>query len=193
MSLAGVKSCEAFFYCQGSATSTFLTRNLARFQTNSINKRPYAGSTPAAGSTQPRRTLYLAFCGAFLFGMRKLLERILKRGNGVNVGRRDLISKGVTVDILERGSVRPAATFLDVGPQLVPAHPQFSPYRENKRNFGIGIQAPHIILQTTILTCRQNFLERFFLTNLFEQRIGQILGRSIQKSPVLRKRHQEFI
>ena len=47
--------------------------------------------------------------------MRKLLERILERGNGVNVGRRDLISEGVTVDILERGSVRPAAALLDVG------------------------------------------------------------------------------
>ena len=101
--------------CQGSATSTFLTRNLARFQTNSINKRPYAGSTPAAGSTQPRKTLYLAFCGAFLFGMRILLEWILERGNGVNVGRRDLISEGMAVDILECGSVRPSAAFLDVG------------------------------------------------------------------------------
>ena len=47
--------------------------------------------------------------------MRKLLEWILERGNGVNVGRRDLISEGVTVDILERGSVRPAAALLDVG------------------------------------------------------------------------------
>ena len=43
------------------------------------------------------------------------MERILERADGVNVGRRDLISKGVMVDILERGSVRPAATFLDVG------------------------------------------------------------------------------
>ena len=47
--------------------------------------------------------------------MRILLEWILERGNGVNVGRCDLISEGVTVDILERGSVRPAAAFLDVG------------------------------------------------------------------------------
>ena len=47
--------------------------------------------------------------------MRILLEWILERGNGVNVGRRDLISEGVTVDILERGSVRPAAALLDVG------------------------------------------------------------------------------
>ena len=46
--------------------------------------------------------------------MRKLLERILERGNGVNVGRCDLISEGVTVDILERRSVRPAAALLDV-------------------------------------------------------------------------------
>ena len=46
--------------------------------------------------------------------MRKLLEWILERGNGVNVGRRDLISEGVTVDILERGSVRPAAALMDV-------------------------------------------------------------------------------
>ena len=47
--------------------------------------------------------------------MRKLLEWILERGNGVNVGRRDLIGESVTVDILERGSVRPAAALLDVG------------------------------------------------------------------------------
>ena len=47
--------------------------------------------------------------------MRKLLEWILERGNGVYVGRRDLISESVTVDILERGSVRPAAAFLNVG------------------------------------------------------------------------------
>ena len=115
MSLAGAKPCEALFCCQGSATSAFLTRNLTRFQTNSINKRPCAGSTPAAGSKTPRKTLYLAFCGAFLFGMRILLEWILERGNGVYVGRRDLISEGVTIDILERGSVRPAAAFLNVG------------------------------------------------------------------------------
>ena len=43
------------------------------------------------------------------------MEWILKRGNGENVGRRDLISEGVTVDILERGSVRPAAALLNVG------------------------------------------------------------------------------
>ena len=43
------------------------------------------------------------------------MEWILERGNGVNVGRRDLISEGVTVDILERGSVSPSAAFLDVG------------------------------------------------------------------------------
>ena len=43
------------------------------------------------------------------------MEWILERRNGVNVGRRDLISEGVTVDILERGSVRPAAALLDVG------------------------------------------------------------------------------
>ena len=78
-------------------------------------RRPCAGSTPAAGSKIPRKTLYLAFCGAFLFGMRILLEWILERGNGVYVGRCDLISEGVTVDILERGSVRPAAAFLNVG------------------------------------------------------------------------------
>ena len=78
-------------------------------------RRLCAGSTPAAGIRIPRKALYLAFCGAFLFGMRKLLEWILKRGNGENVGRRDLISEGVTVDILERGSVRPAAALLNVG------------------------------------------------------------------------------
>ena len=43
------------------------------------------------------------------------MEWILERGNGVYVGRRDLISEGVTVDILECGSVSPAATFLYVG------------------------------------------------------------------------------
>ena len=43
------------------------------------------------------------------------MEWILERGNGVNVGRRDLISEGVTVDILECGSVRPAAALLNVG------------------------------------------------------------------------------
>ena len=116
MSLAGVTSFEAlFFIVKEVPLPPVLECILTRFQTNSINKRPYAGSTPAAGSTQPRKTLHLAFCGAFLFGMGKLLERILERGNGEYVGRRDLISKGVTVNILERGSVRPAAAFLDVG------------------------------------------------------------------------------
>ena len=47
--------------------------------------------------------------------MRILLEWILERGDGVNVGWCDLISEGVTVYILERGSVRPSATFLYVG------------------------------------------------------------------------------
>ena len=47
--------------------------------------------------------------------MRILLEWILERGNGVYVGRCDLISEGMAVDILERGSVRPAAALLDVG------------------------------------------------------------------------------
>ena len=47
--------------------------------------------------------------------MRILLEWILERGNGVYVGRCDLISEGVAVDILERGSVSPSAAFLDVG------------------------------------------------------------------------------
>ena len=28
-----------------------------------------AGSTPAAGIEEPRRTLYLAFCGAFFIGV----------------------------------------------------------------------------------------------------------------------------
>ena len=46
--------------------------------------------------------------------MRILLEWILERGDGENVGWCDLISEGVTVDILECGSVRPSATFLDV-------------------------------------------------------------------------------
>lgn len=43
------------------------------------------------------------------------MEWILERRNGVNVGRCDLISEGMAVDILERGSVSPSATFLDVG------------------------------------------------------------------------------
>ena len=51
----------------------------------------------------------------FLFGMKKLLKWILECGNGEYIGRRDLISEGVTVDVLECGSVRPSATFLDVG------------------------------------------------------------------------------
>ena len=67
-----------------------------RIHADSVRVRP-----PLPAVQYPRRTLYLAFCGAFLFGMRKLLEWILKRGNGVNVGRCDLISEGMAVDILE--------------------------------------------------------------------------------------------
>ena len=47
--------------------------------------------------------------------MKKLLKWILECGNGEYIGRRDLISEGVTVDVLECGSVRPSTTFLDVG------------------------------------------------------------------------------
>ena len=47
--------------------------------------------------------------------MRILLEWILERGDGENVGWCDLISEGMAVYILERGSVSPSATFLDVG------------------------------------------------------------------------------
>ena len=43
------------------------------------------------------------------------MEWVLERGNGVNVGRRDLISEGMAVDILESGSVSPSAAFLDIG------------------------------------------------------------------------------
>ena len=43
------------------------------------------------------------------------MEWILERGNGVYVGRCDLISERMAVDILERGSVCPSAAFLNVG------------------------------------------------------------------------------
>ena len=38
------------------------------FHIRTYTRRLCAGSTPAAGSGQPRRTLYLALCGAFLIG-----------------------------------------------------------------------------------------------------------------------------
>lgn len=56
---------------------------------------PVRVQPPLPADKIPRKTLYLAFCGDFLFGMRILLEWILERGNGENVGRCDLISEGV--------------------------------------------------------------------------------------------------
>ena len=50
--------------------------NAFRHNTNirTYTRRLCAGSTPAAGSGIPRKTLYLALCGAFLFGTIICLE-----------------------------------------------------------------------------------------------------------------------
>ena len=62
---------QTFFIRAGLMLRSFfigLARKLARTAKYMMTGMFCAGSTPAAGIITPRKTLYLAFCGAFSIG-----------------------------------------------------------------------------------------------------------------------------